>query len=312
MSVEDLEIPGLTIESLIGHGAHSTVYLARKADGGTYAIKIANEKNADTREKRQLFLREAAVLAQVRHHALPAIFEAGETQGISYLVVEYMHGSTLNHVIDEAGLPEEEVLRVAKDIAGALSAIHQLGIVHRDIKPENIIVPPYGGARLIDYGLSVLAGGDTDSDVNDVNKVVGTFQYSAPEQTGMLDRAVDGRSDLYALGVVLFEIACSERPFKAKDIGELVRQHAVVRAPDLRSIRPDVSPALASIVNKLLAKDPDDRYQTAHGLLEDLDRFGAINSQLTQGEDIFLDSLDTRFQGNRSVVGRENEYRNLE
>ena len=309
MGMEDLEIPGLEIESLIGYGAHSTVYLARKPEGGTYAVKIAKAETTDTLEKKQLFLREAAVLAQVRHPALPTIFEAGEIHGVSYLVMEYMQGETLNNVVAESGLPQDEVLRLAKDLGGALGAIHPLGIVHRDIKPENIIVPPYGGARLIDYGLSVLAGGNAEADGS---RAVGTFQYAAPEQTGMLDRAVDGRSDLYGLGVVLYEVLCGQRPFRGKDIAELARQHVVMRAPDLRSRRPDIAPCLAAIVEKLLSKDPDDRYQTARGLLEDLESFSDLNEQLLKGEDVFLDSLDTRFSTRQVMVGRETEYRNLE
>ena len=308
MIVDDLEIPGFTVESLVGHGTHSSVYLARKEDGASYAIKIANARSVDTREKRELFSREAAVLAQVRHPALPGIFEVGETHGRPYLVVEYMHGVTLDHELNEKSFEEGRVLRAATDLAGALEAVHQAGIVHRDIKPQNIIVPPYGGARLIDYGLSTLSG---EEDLQE-GQVVGTFQYAPPEQTGVLERPVDSRSDLYALGVVVFQAASGRLPFQAEDIGELVRQHGVVRAPDLRSLRPELSPALALMVNKLLAKDPDDRYQTARGLLDDLERISEINGQLSRGEEVYLDSVDTRYHARATLVGRDTEHEILE
>src|SRR5213078_4816787 len=117
--------------------------------------------------------------------------------------------------------------------------------------------------RLIDFGLVARGGRRHD-------QVAGTLLYSAPEQTGMLRRPVDGRADLYALGVVLFECLAGELPFRAGDAGELIQMHLAVPAPDVRSVRPDVSAALAAVVDALLAKDPDDRYQSGDGLRADL------------------------------------------
>jgi len=142
-------------------------------------------------------------------------------------------------------------------VADALAAAHRAGLTHRDVKPQNIMILPDGRSKVIDFGLAAR----TAAVVAD-GAVAGTFAYSAPEQTGMLKRLVDGRSDLYSLGVVLFHAVTGRLPFTATDVGELLRQHTVEAPPDVRDLRPEVSAGFAAIVTRLLAKDPDDRYQT--------------------------------------------------
>src|SRR5690606_34176036 len=137
-----------------------------------------------------------------------------------------------------------------------LAAVHQVGLIHRDLKPQNIMVQPDGRARLIDFGLAAM------TEAYAADTVIGTLAYAAPEQSGTLNRVVDARSDLYALGVVLVECATGRPPFTSPDVGDLLWMHATVQAPDIRTLRPDLSPGLAAVVATLLAKDPDDRYQT--------------------------------------------------
>lgn len=276
-------IPGIELLEEIGRGAHTVVYLARK-DERRLAVKMLRE--SDGREDDALrFRREAALLACMQHPALPGILEIGDYRGRPYLVMDYIEGRTLAQVLLDGPLPQEAVVRIGRSLAGALAAVHARGFVHRDVKPENVVILPDGAARLLDFGLATRIREEGTPE----GEVAGTFRYSAPEQTGMLKRPVDGRSDLYALGAVLFECAAGRPPFVARDVGELVRQHAVRAPPDLAELRPDVSPVLARIVARLLAKDPDDRYQAGRGLLADLERIGELESA---GADAVLGSWD--------------------
>ncbi len=263
-------IDGLEILDELGRGAENVVYRARRGDR-EYALKLQREASGDIAAARA-FRREAAILSQLRHPGLVQIHAVGESDGRPYLIMELLLGRTLAATVAGAdeSLAERRIVALARDCVGALAAAHRAGLVHRDVKPENIIVTEDGRAKLIDFGLATHAGAQQGKDA-----AVGTLLYSPPEQTGMLKRPVDGRSDLYALGVVLFEAACGAPPFRAGDVGELVRLHAVAPPPDLRELAPGLSPALVGIIERLLAKDPDDRYQTGEGLLADLDRLAA-------------------------------------
>ncbi|HYF62033.1 MAG TPA: diguanylate cyclase, partial [Herpetosiphonaceae bacterium] len=178
---------------------------------------------------------------------------------------------------------------------------------HRDVQPRNILMNA-GIVKLIDFGFAAYATPDSEQ-----AHVLGTLRYSSPEQTGLLKRPVDGRSDLYALGAMLFECVSGMPPFNATQAGELIRQHAVIPAPDVRDFRRDVSPAFAAILGRLLAKDPDDRYQTAEGLLSDLDQIEHLNSALRLGRPVRLavDDQWTAALYEDAMVGRDSELAHL-
>src|SRR6185312_462328 len=146
------------------------------------------------------------------HPLVPRIFEVGEAATGPYLILEYIDGSTLSEVLSYGRLDEPTAVRLAIDLVGPLTAAHRAGLVHRDVKPDNVIVDRAGTARLIDFGLAARGGAHDD-------RIAGTPLYSAPEQTGMLKRPVDGRSDLYALGVLLYECVTGQVPYSAKDSG---------------------------------------------------------------------------------------------
>jgi serine/threonine protein kinase len=174
----------------------------------------------------------------------------------------------LADVLARERLAPEHAVRVALDLAEALIPVHRRGLVHRDVKPQNVLVADDGAARLIDFGLAMREQrGDPVT--------AGTLAYAAPEQSGMLKRPVDARSDLYSLGVVLFECLTGVPPFRTDDVSELVRMHAVALPPDPSSMVAGVPPALSAIVAMLLAKDPDDRYQSSGSLAADLRRVAA-------------------------------------
>lgn len=297
-------LAGLTLLDELGHGSASIVHRARRGPS-EFAVKVLRDR-PERPTDRAVYQREAAVLANVRHPALVRIHAVGELDGRPALVMDLVPGETLQALLSRMGpLDEPTAVRIARDAAGALAAAHATGLVHRDVKPANLIVQPDGHAKLIDFGLVARAGTQQSRDVT-----IGTVRYSPPEQTGLLGRAIDGRSDLYSLGVVLFEMIAGRAPFDAGDVGELARLHAAVVPPNLRDLAPGTSPALAAVAARLLAKDPDDRYQTADGLLYDLDRIasepgGSAEFALATQDDPRANVHDL------PLVGREDELATL-
>lgn len=269
LSSDSLSLPGLEIGEELGRGAYSIVYRAVR-QGRTYALKVRQEVRPEEVQAELLsFLREAAALACVSHPGLTAIHEVGAVGERPYLIMDYIQGTPLDKVLLHGPFGEERLVDAARQVASVLSEVHRRGIIHRDVKPGNILLDEAGGLKLTDFSLATMADSEQDSRV-----VVGTFLYSSPEQTGMLNRPVRAPSDLYSLGVVLYEMATGRPPFQAAEAGELIRLHAnAAPAPP-----EGVSPALAAIILKLLAKDPDDRYLSAEALLKDLDRLKALNS----------------------------------
>ncbi|GIJ44533.1 hypothetical protein Val02_14190 [Virgisporangium aliadipatigenens] len=297
-------VPGLELLGELGRGARTVVYRARYRDG-VYAVKflarVGDEADAVA------FRREAALLACLDHPGVARVHEVGTSSGRPYLVMDLVEGTPLTAVLAAGPTTVENVLRLGIELADALAAAHRRELVHRDVKPDNIMITPDGASRLLDFGLAARAEG-SGAPANETDVAVGTFTYSAPEQTGMRGRRVDGRADLYALGVVLFECLTGEPPFRCEDVGELIRMHLSAPVPDVRALRPDTPEALADIVARLLAKDPDDRYRGAAGLAADLrrvadgaletfplDRTGANTAGDLVGRDRDVDRIVTRW-----------------
>ncbi|MEL6544321.1 MAG: serine/threonine-protein kinase, partial [Myxococcota bacterium] len=302
-----IDIPGVQLGDELGRGAHSVVYSGNRG-GKNLAVKIALDSEAGGSDAdRQRFLREATLLASLRHPAFAEIFEIGELSGRAYLVMERVDGVTLFERMADRPLTTERIAELGQDIAAGLAAIHRRGLVHRDVKPRNVVVGKDRRARLIDFGLVTRSGIITEGEIG------GTFLYSAPEQTGLLKRPVDGRADLYALGVLLYECVAGKTPFRSDDPGELMRQHAVMEPPRLDEIAPAADPILAKIIHRLIAKDPDDRYQTAEGLASDLQRLSELNDALAGRREILLGRDDFAYGVLREapLIGREPELRRL-
>jgi diguanylate cyclase (GGDEF)-like protein len=295
-------IAGFTVESELGRGANSDVYRVHKAGrDGAYALKILA---ASERSEQDLaaFRREAALLASVNHANLTTIHEVGAADGRPYLVMDLVEGASLASVLTRGALSPERVISLARDITGPLAALHRRGLVHRDVKPDNLMVLPSGTARLIDFSLASRETGDHSG------PTVGTLAYSSPEQSRMLRRPVDQRSDLYSLGAVLFECLAGTPPFSAVDVADLLRMHAVIAPPDLATLVPGIPPGLVTVVATLLAKDPDDRYQTGEELAADLDLLAADPGATLTGRGRTASS-----GGNTSVplIGRVRELQQL-
>jgi eukaryotic-like serine/threonine-protein kinase len=293
---------GWTLGQRIAHSPSSIVYRAAR-DGGTagdgraYALKVMRE-GQDPVAMLRAFRREAAMLAAVGHPGLPRMYEVDQAGEIPYLAMELLPGGSLADRLATGRLPLPAVLDLGREVAGTLAAAHHAGLVHRDVKPDNIVFDAAGRPRLIDFGL---ARGRAETEGEGV---IGTLRYSSPEQSGMIKRPVDQRSDLYSLGAVLFECLTGEPPFTTPEVGELLRAHAVTVPPLVSERGATVPPALDALVAKLLAKDPDDRYHSGDGLAADLDRL------LTGETDFALGSADDplALRPEGDLVGRAGEF----
>jgi len=250
--------------------------------------------------------REAALLAWVGHAGLPQVHEVAQVGDHFYLIMDLVEGTELSAVLAGGTLPVDQVVELGVQVGEVLAAVHQVGLVHRDVKPHNIMIEPAGGVRLIDFGTAAWAGGEK-ADV-----VAGTLLYCAPEQSGMIKRPVDARSDLYSLGVVLFEALAGHPPFVSDDVGELLRMHVVTPPPRLDDEHPEVPGALADIVARLLAKDPDDRYQTSLSLVADLRALTVDPTAVRARPDCTTGADDEAVQsGLAPLIGRDAERARL-
>jgi diguanylate cyclase (GGDEF)-like protein len=270
---------GWELGDRLAHSPSSVVHRATREgdrDRTAYALKVMRE-GQDAPAMLRAFRREATMLTAVGHPGLPAMYEVGLAGSVPYLAMELLTGGSLADRLLSGPLPVPVVVDLAIELAAALAAAHHAGLVHRDVKPDNIVFDGDGRPRLIDFGLA-RAQTDTAED-----GVIGTLRYTSPEQSGMIKRPVDQRSDLYACGAVLYECLVGEPPFTTSEVGELLRAHAVATPPLVSRQRPEVPPALAALVAKLLAKDPDDRYHGGDGLVADLTRIAAGEADFPLG-----------------------------
>jgi len=292
-------IDGYELLGELGRGAMSVVYRATRG-GQSFAIKLMAGQ-ADAAEARVLFRREAAAIARLDHPGLVRVVDLGEVAGRPYLVMELAEGESLDRRVTREPLSDDQVVALGAHLARALAEVHRYGLVHRDVKPANIIVDELGrSARLIDFGL---VSGQADPDT-----IVGTLHYAAPEQLGVINRPVGPPADLYSLGATLWECLVGTPPMATYAYEELLHALATEPTPDLRDVRPGTGPALAAIIAKLLARDPDDRYQSATGLAADLDDLARLDAALRSGRRATLGTRDAAVSiGEVELVGRDRE-----
>src|SRR5437868_5052643 len=213
---------------------------------------------------------EAGVLCRVRSRWIAPLLHVGREDSLLYLVMPWVAGITLEQRLKQAPLTVREVIAVGRCLMSALQEVHDQGVLHRDLKPANVIVDkatPLEQATLIDFGLA--RSDRLDHSIRD--QPVGTVRYMSPEQAGLLDRDKDERSDLYSAGILLFECLAGQPPFQGETVGEVLRQHLTARPPDLRSLGHAIPRALDEVIQRLLRKDPRDRYQSAEAVRADLD-----------------------------------------
>lgn len=271
--------PGYTLVRPLGRGGTGHVYLA-VAHSAQVVVKLA-DPSLDLAQIERLFRREAAIAASLRHPAVAQVFEVGVLDGRPYIVSEYRPGRTLTEVLRDGPLGVTRAAAIGRELAHALAEVHRQGVVHRDVKPGNILVRDGQRAQLIDFGLAARP-------YEPHTQRSGTLRYGAPEQMGLLRRTVDGRSDLYSLGVVLFECVVGAPPFTSADTSVLLHEHAAVVPPSIADVAPNVDPVFAAIVAKLLRKDPDERYPSADLLVRDLENLDRLRAHAANGEEIVL------------------------
>ncbi|HXH95641.1 MAG TPA: Stk1 family PASTA domain-containing Ser/Thr kinase [Gaiellaceae bacterium] len=252
----------------LGAGGMANVYLAEDQElGRRVAIKILNDRHANDDQFVERFRREAKNAAALTHPNIVSIYDRGEAEGTYYIAMEYLDGRSLKELIVSRGpAPVNVALEYARQILAALRFAHRHGIVHRDIKPHNVLVDGEGRLKVTDFGIA-RAGA---SQMTEVGSIVGTAQYLSPEQAH--GSAVDQRSDLYSLGVVLYELLTGTAPFHGDTPVEIAMKH-LSHAPEPPSaLRPDVPQELDWVVMRALAKDPEERYQSAQEMDADLER----------------------------------------
>ena len=252
------------IEELLGQGGMSTVYKATDPNlRRTVAVKLIHSHLSNNPEFVRRFEEEAASVAQLRHPNIIHVYDFNHDEDTYYMILEYVAGDTLQHHLktlrDEGRqMPLEDVIRIGADLANAVDYAHQRGMIHRDIKPANVMLDPQGQAILMDFGIAKMIGGETHTATG---AVVGTALYMSPEQ--VLGNRPTAQSDIYALGVTLFEMVSGRPPFEGDSAMSVMMAHVNQPVPDLNEIAPGTPAALKQIIEKALAKDPADRYATA-------------------------------------------------
>src|SRR6201989_2440820 len=273
------------IERKLGAGGMADVYLAEDQElGRRVAIKILNDRHAADDSFIERFRREAKNAAGLSHPNIVSIYDRGEAEGTYYIAMEYLDGRSLKELIVARGpAPVNVAIDYARQILAAIRFAHRPGIVHRDIKPHNVLVDGEGRLKVTDFGIA-RAG---TSQMTEAGSIIGTAQYLSPEQAR--GGEVDQRSDLYSLGVVLYELLTGKTPFEGDTPVEIAMKHLSNTPTPPSELRQDIPPELDMVVLRALAKDPDSRYQSADEMEGDLDR-------VARGLPVAAATVDTRAQ----------------
>jgi serine/threonine protein kinase len=258
-TMEPRRLASYTLLEQIGYGGMAVVYRARQDTlDRTVAIKVLSENMAASSEFMERFRREARTSANLRHPNVITVHDFGEDdRGVPYLVMEYIEGPTLADLMD-AGLDDDRIPDLLDQIAAGLDYAHARGVIHRDIKPGNVLLTEEGRAVLADFGLAWLLQG---AQLTLTGGVIGTPEYMSPEQAA--GHPFDHRADVYALGIVLYEMLVGERPFVAETPIGVLLQHLQDMPPSILLARPDLPAAVGDVLAKALVKDPADRYSSA-------------------------------------------------
>lgn len=257
------------IQSQLGVGGMGEVYRAQDTRlGRVVALKVLPPHLSRDTAFRQRFAREARAVSSLSHPNICALYDVGHQDGVDFIVMEYLEGETLAARIKKGPIPIEQLFRSGIEVAQALDTAHRHGVIHRDLKPGNIMLTRTG-AKLLDFGLATLKAGPSsdegqgeDHRLTATGMVVGTLHYMAPEQ--IEGREADARTDIFALGAVLYEMASGQPPFTGKTTSAVMTAILGTEPPPVGTLRPDAPPALGRLIKTCLAKEPDERWQTAH------------------------------------------------
>ncbi len=261
----------------LGEGGMGRVYLARDPRlERRVAIKVLARRLAEDLEWLMRFQREARAVAALNHPNIVTLFTVEEAEGLHFLTMEPVAGKTLDRLIPDDGMALEDLLAVAVQIAGALTAAHDGGVTHRDLKPENVMVTAEGRVKVLDFGLAKMPADepratdmpDPGAVLTREGMVMGSFPYMSPEQAK--GGPIDHRTDLFSLGIVLYEMVTGERPFRGESTAELLSSILLHQPPPVTMAVPDCPPQLTRVIDRCLEKDPELRVQTAGEVSERL------------------------------------------
>ncbi len=268
-----MEAGGCRIVELIGRGSMGAVYKAKHVGLNRYvAVKLLPSISNDPEMVKRLLF-EARAIAKLEHPNIVQVYDVGFQRGYFFIVMQLLKGQTLEErLAEEKQLPVPTALEIITDVAQGLAAAHAKGIVHRDLKPANIMLTEDGKARLTDFGLAQ----DSENPDGREGLIVGTPYYMSPEQ--WLGHKADERSDLYSLGVILYQMVAGNRPYSGETVNELMHQHLKVVAPSMKHYDSELADGLCAMVKKMIAKPPKKRYPNVPEFLEEL-------KKVSQGED---------------------------
>ncbi|MGP3978146.1 protein kinase domain-containing protein, partial [Streptomyces sp. 8N114] len=269
------------LRSLLGAGGMASVYLAYDSVlDRQVAVKTLHTELGREQSFRERFRREAQSVAKLTHTNIVSVFDSGEDEidgaMVPYIVMEYVEGKPLRTVLDEdiaqfGAMPAEKALKITGDVLAALEVSHEMGLVHRDIKPGNVMLTKRGVVKVMDFGIArAMQSGVTS--MTQTGMVVGTPQYLSPEQA--LGRGVDARSDLYSVGIMLFELLTGRLPFDADSPLAIAYAHVQEEPPSPSSINQSIPPAVDAMVARTLKKNPNERFPSAEAMHDECTRIG--------------------------------------
>jgi beta-lactam-binding protein with PASTA domain len=266
------------LEQKIGEGGMARVYRGRDLRlNRRVAIKVLHEHYAADVSFLQRFHHEAQAAAGLRHPCIVNVYDVGQDGDTHYIVMEYVEGSDLKSLILRNGpLPVDQAVAIAEDVAGGLEAAHRLGMVHRDVKPQNILVSPSGEVKITDFGI---AKSSLSTALTETGMTFGTADYLSPEQARGF--AATPRSDIYSLGVTLYEMLTGRLPFTGENAVAVAMQHVSVDPPPPRMFNPQIPPHLETLVLTALSKNPDERPASAHEFAQMLRAYRAVSQEAT-------------------------------
>ena len=277
------------ITAQLGAGGMGEVFKARDSRlDRTVAIKVLPARLSSDSRFRERFEREAKAISSLSHPHICTLYDVGSHDGADFLVMEYLEGESLAERLARGPLPIDQVIRYGTEIADALEKAHRMGIVHRDLKPGNVVITK-SGAKLLDFGLAKISQtGQSDphaataamtsaKPLTEEGTVLGTFQYMAPEQ--IEGREADARTDIFAFGALLYEMATGKRAFEAKTRASLIASILDREPPPISMVQPLTPPALERVIRMCLHKDPDERWQSAHDVAAELKWIGTASAE---------------------------------
>lgn len=271
------QIDHYEIVRMLGHGGMSRVYLAKDLrDQQTVVLKFPNDDLIGDVGVFERYKREVEIGNRINHPNIQHTCNIGERRSEDYLVMEYIEGRTLRAVLEDHDgqpLPMNEALRLTLQLCDALTYCHDNGIFHRDIKPENVMVQDDGTIKIIDFGVALLAGARRVT-WRGLTSAVGTPDYMSPEQ--VKGERGTASSDVYAVGVMLYEMLSGHPPFEGENVFAVMNQHATQDPPSILASRPDLSPELATVVMQAIRRDPDKRYKSMRDMWHALQNLNEV------------------------------------